>query len=590
MPSNDSLVGSRTGSSRTFWFRDAIVYQIWPASFRDSNNDGMGDIQGIIASLDYVKSLGVNTIWLSPMYDSPQVDMGYDISDYESVYPPYGTVADMDELIARCHARGLKLILDLVINHTSDQHAWFKESRSSKTNPKRDWYIWRPAKYDADGNRKPPNNWRSNFNQPAWTWDEQTQEYYLHLFCPEQPDVNWTNDECRHAIYKSAMEFWLDKGVNGFRVDTVNMYSKPMDFPDAPVVDEGADTQPAGMLYCNGPMMHTYLKEMGAILERYDAMAVGELPNTPKTADVVRYVSAAENELSQVFQFDIVDLGRNPVDIMRNDGYKLPEMKRVVEKWQRFTEGNDAWTTVFIENHDQGRSISRFASDAPEHIADSGKMLALMNMTLTGTVYVYQGQEIGMTNVPATWAADEYLDVNSINYLESVRKRTHGDAAAMAKALEGVNQLGRDNARTPVQWSSAPNGGFSSEPTTKPWMRTNDNYKTINVEAQQDDAASVLNFYRKIIALRKQRSSLLARGEFRLVDEHDEKLFKFIKLAEGGDKAFVVLNFSGDVQRYELPKEVEGAEVVVDTKGEDGGESGMLQAFQGRLYVLSAAQ
>ncbi|SNX85369.1 probable maltase [Melanopsichium pennsylvanicum] len=584
MPSNESLVDS---SSRTFWFRDAIVYQIWPASFRDCNNDGMGDIQGIISSLDYIKSLGVNTIWLSPMYDSPQVDMGYDISDYESVYPPYGTVADMDELIKQCHTRGLKLILDLVINHTSDQHAWFKESRKSKHSPKRDWYIWRPAKYDDHGNRKPPNNWRSNFNQPAWTWDEQSQEYYLHLFCPEQPDLNWTNDECRKTIFKSAMEFWLDKGVNGFRVDTVNMYSKPMDFPDAPIVDPGAESQPAGMLYCNGPMMHTYLKEMGAILEKYDAMTVGELPNTPKTADVVRYVSAAENELSQVFQFDIVDLGRNSIDLMVLDGFKLPQMKRIVDKWQRFTEGNDAWTTVFIENHDQARSISRFASDKPEHQADSGKLLALMNMSLTGTVYVYQGEEIGMTNVPSTWGPEEYLDVNSINYFAAVKKRTNGDEAAMRKALEGVNKLGRDNARTPVQWSSAPNGGFSKDPNTKPWMRTNDNYKIINVEAQESDPKSVLNFYRKVIAVRKQRASLLGRGLFRVIDEDDEQLFKFIKVSESGEKAFVVLNFTDKQQKYELPSELgDKAEAVLDTR--EDGQKGTLKAYEGRLYVSAA--
>lgn len=583
MPSNESLVGSR---SRTFWFRDAIVYQVWPASFCDSNDDGVGDIQGIISRLDYIKSLGVNTIWLSPMYDSPQVDMGYDISDYQSVYPPYGTVADMDELIKRCHDRGLKLILDLVINHTSDQHAWFKESRKSKQSPKRDWYIWRPAKYDADGNRKPPNNWRSNFNQPAWTWDEATQEYYLHLFCPEQPDVNWTNQECRKAIYKSAMEFWLDKGVNGFRVDTVNMYSKPMDFPDAPIIDPGAETQPAGMLYCNGPMMHTYLKEMGAILERYDAMTVGELPNTPKTADVIRYVSAAENELSQVFQFDLVDLGRNKIDFMVLNKFELPELKRIVNKWQRFTEGSDAWTTVFIENHDVARSISRYASDKPEYITDSGKLLALMNMSLTGTVYVYQGEEIGMVNVPPTWGPEEYLDVNSINYFAAVNKRTNGDKAALAKALEAVNKLGRDNARTPVQWSSAPNGGFSKNPTTKPWMRTNDNYKTINVETQESDPSSVLQFYRRVIAVRKQRASLLGRGGFRLVDEQDQRLFKFMKISESGEKAFVVLNFTDKMQKYELPSALGiQAEVVLDTR--EDGQKGTLKPYEGRLYISS---
>ncbi|PWZ03708.1 putative maltase [Testicularia cyperi] len=585
MPSNDSLVGS---GGRTYWFRDAIIYQIWPASYKDSNDDGMGDIQGIISTLDYVKSLGANTIWLSPMYDSPQIDMGYDISDYESVYPPYGTVADMEQLIRECHSRDIKLILDLVINHTSDQHAWFKESRSSKDSPKRDWYIWRPAKYDAQGNRKPPNNWRSNFNQPAWTWDEATQEYYLHLFCPEQPDLNWTTEACRKAIYKSAMEFWLEKGVNGFRVDTVNMYSKPMDFPDAPIIDEGAETQPAGMLYCNGPFMHTYLKEMGEILERYDAMTVGELPNTPQTADVIRYVSAKENELSEVFQFDLVDLGRDPVNMMKKVPFGLPDMKHIINKWQRFTEGTDAWTTVFIENHDVSRSISRYASDKPEHITDSGKLLALMNMCLTGSVYVYQGEEIGMTNVPSTWGIEEYLDVNSINYYALVKEKTKGDAKALAEALAGINQLGRDNARTPVQWSAAENGGFSKTPSTKPWMRTNDNYTTINVEAQEKDANSVLAFYRKAIAVRKQRASLLGRGQFRLLEEEDANLFKFVKIADSGERAFVVLNFTDSEQTYTLPDEAgDSPKQLLDTRPD--GQPGTLKAYEGRLYVSSAS-
>lgn len=284
------------------WWKESVVYQIYPASYKDSNGDGVGDLPGIISELDYIKSIGVDVIWICPMYDSPQVDMGYDIRDYENVYPPYGTVQDMETLIAETHKRGMRIILDLVINHTSDQHKWFQESRSSKDNPKRDWYIWRPAKY-VNGERKPPNNWRSNFGGSVWTWDEHTQEYYLHLFCPEQPDVNFENDETRKAIYKSAITFWLDKGVDGFRIDTVNMYSKPADLADAPITEPDAEYQFAGFQYCNGPRMHEFLGEMNAIFSKYDAMTVGECPNTPDIEGVIKYVSAREKQLDMVFQF-----------------------------------------------------------------------------------------------------------------------------------------------------------------------------------------------------------------------------------------------------------------------------------------------
>lgn len=289
------------------WWKDGVVYQIYPASFKDSNGDGIGDIPGITQSLDYIQSLGVNIIWVCPMYDSPQVDMGYDISDYEKVYAPYGTVADMEELIQQCHARGMRILLDLVINHTSDQHKWFKESRSSKDNPKRDWYIWRPAKVDAQGKRQPPNNWRSNFGGSVWEWDEHTQEYYLHLFCPEQPDLNWENEETRKAIYATSMTFWLEKGVDGFRIDTVNMYSKTPDYRDAPITDPDAEWQTAGSIYCNGPRMQEFLSEMNAILARYDAMSVGECPHTPDMARVIKYVSAKEKQLDMVSIYSRAD-------------------------------------------------------------------------------------------------------------------------------------------------------------------------------------------------------------------------------------------------------------------------------------------
>ena len=277
------------------WWKETVVYQIYPASFCDGNGDGVGDIRGITAKLDYIASLGVGAIWVCPTYDSPQVDMGYDISNFEDIYPPYGTIQDMETLIKEAHALGLKIMLDLVINHTSDQHAWFKESRSSKNNPKRDWYIWRPARYTPGGERIPPNNWRSCFGgESAWQWDEGTEEYYLHLFAAEQPDLNWENPETRRAIYASAMEFWLERGIDGFRIDVVNLYSKPPGLPDAPIVDPDSFYQPAGLLYSNGPRIHEFLGEMNAILRKHGAITVGELPNTPETDKVLKYVSAEE--------------------------------------------------------------------------------------------------------------------------------------------------------------------------------------------------------------------------------------------------------------------------------------------------------
>ncbi|EST06878.1 Glycosyl hydrolase, family 13, catalytic domain protein [Kalmanozyma brasiliensis GHG001] len=578
--------------ARTFWFRDAVVYQIWPASYKDSNNDGIGDIQGIISTLDYVKSLGVNTIWLSPMYDSPQVDMGYDISDYQNVYPPYGTLQDMEELIRECLARGIKLILDLVINHTSDQHAWFQESKKNKDNPKRDWYIWRPAKYDAEtGERIPPNNWRGALNQSAWTWDEATQEYYLHLFTPQQPDLNWTNDECRRTLYTDTIEFWLKKGINGFRVDTVNLYSKPMDFPDAPITDPDAKWQIGDSVFCNGPRMHEYLQEMGAIFAKYDAMTVGELPATPNVEDVIRYISAERSELSEIFQFDISILGRSAADFYATHPYTLKELKEVVERWQRFVEGTDAWPTVFLENHDLPRAISKYASDKPEHIAASGKMLALMETGLTGTLYLYQGQEIGMTNVPTTWSHEEYKDVIAINYYRDAATRSSNDPTVLKKTLEDINRQGRDNARTPMQWTAASNGGFSTDASTVPWMRANDNYTSINVAAQEDDEESVLAFYRKALAVRKQYASLLGRGEFRLLERDDQQVFKYVKIAEGGKdgdagaRAFAVLNFSDMPQEYQVPEEAGGSKARVLLGSLEDGQPGKLRAWEGRMYV-----
>lgn len=570
-------------SKNTAWWKDITVYQIYPASYNDSNNDGIGDIPGIIEKLDYIKALGVDTIWVCPHYASPQKDMGYDISDYKAIYPPYGTSADCERLISECHDRDLRIIFDLVINHTSDQHRWFQESKSSKTNPKRDWYIWRPAKYDEQGNRKPPNNWRSNFTGPAWTWDENTQEYYLHLFCPEQPDLNWENEVTRKAIYDDAIEYWLKKGIDGYRIDTVNLYSKG-DLKDAPIIEPGRDTQPAGSVYCNGPRMTEFLHEMNAIFTKYGAMTVGELPGTPDMERVKKYVSAKEKQLNMVFQFDIVDIGDLPSKFDTPPfNWTLPELKGFAERIQQIPMGNDCWTTAFLENHDQPRSVSRFGNDAPEFREATAKMLALMLVSWTGTLFVYQGQELGMTNVPLSWPIEEYKDVNTINYYDYVRRSTNDDPKALEKAKISLQHLARDNSRVPMQWDSSANGGFSK---AKPWMRANDNFDTINAAAQEHDPKSVLSFWKNMLQLRKANRNLFVHGDFHLVDPDHPHLFLYTKTYEG-QQALVVLNFTSKPQPYSLSSEFQSAKFLAGTH--DGRKDGELAPFEGHIYMVEQA-
>ena len=566
------------------WWKDGIVYQIYPASYKDSNGDGWGDIPGIISKIPYLKDLGVDIVWISPMYESPQFDMGYDISNYEEVHPPYGTVEDMEVLIQECHNLGMRLILDLVVNHTSHEHQWFQESKSSKDNPKRDWYIWRPAKYDINGKRWPPNNWRSNFGGSAWEWDEETQEYYLHLFAPEQPDLNWENEICRDAIYDSAMRFWLDKGVDGFRIDTVNMYSKGSEMPNAPIVDKGSFVQPAAALFCNGPRMHEFLREMNTkVLNHYDAMTVGELPHTPDPAHVLQYVGSGDKQLNMVFQFDIVDLGTGKMNKYDFEGYTLPELKAVVTKWQQFIVGTDGWTTAFCENHDQGRSVSRFASDAPQHRENSAKMLAIMMATLTGTLFLYQGQEIGMINIPKDWPIDDLQDIESISYYHSVAARTSNDPKALARVMEGIQAVGRDNARVPMQWDDSPHAGFTA-PDATPWMRVHDLYAEINVAKQEREPKSVLGFWKQMLRLRKDYRDLFVHGGFEVFDAEDEKTFVYAK-EFAGQKAVTVLNFTGERLPFRKP-DVKGKWRLLVGNFEEH-EEGVLMPYEGRVYLLS---
>lgn len=574
-------MGSVTVPHEKKWWKDGVVYQVYPASFKDSNNDGIGDIPGIISKLDYIKSLGATIIWLCPHYDSPQVDMGYDISDYEGVYPPYGTVADVDKLIEECHTRGLRLVLDLVVNHTSDQHNWFKESRSSKDNPKRDWYIWRPAKYDSQGNRQPPNNWRSLFGGSVWEWDEGTQEYYLHLFAVQQPDLNWESPAARKAIHESAMDFWLRKGVDGFRVDTVNMYSKHPELPDGPGNGEQFVLTP--QYFCNGPHMHKYLGEMNDVLAKYDTMTVGELPFTPDNKKVLKYVSAKAKQLSMVFQFDITDLGRGKVHHydVKPRSFTLQEFKAALARTQSLVAGNDGWSTAFLENHDQARSISRYASDKPEHRVASGKMLALMLATLTGTLYIYQGQEIGMINAPRAWGIEEYKDIDSMNFYKIMQDRTNSNPAALERAMDALQYLGREHARTPMQWDDSTNGGFSE---ATPWMRANDSFRTINVKSQIGDENSVLSFWKKMLALRKEHADLFVYGDFELLDPDNGDILVYIK-EYLGSKALVVLNFTEHDRAFIVPEQYQRQMTLLVSSA--GSKAEALKPFDGRVYLLA---
>jgi oligo-1,6-glucosidase len=552
------------------WWKEGTVYQIYPSSFCDSNGDGIGDIPGIISKLDYIKQLGVDIIWLSPHYKSPQVDMGYDISDYKDIHRPYGTLEDCQALIDGCHERGMKIIFDLVVNHTSDQHDWFLESRKSTKNPKRNWYIWKDPKYDSEGNRVPPNNWMSTFQGSAWEWDETTQQYYLHLFAKQQPDLNWENPETREAIYADALNFWLERGVNGFRIDVVALYSKDQRFLDAPD-DNGSK------YYYNGPRMHEFLKEMyNKTFGRYDTFTVGELGNFDPNV-VFDYVGASRKELSEVFLFDHVSTGRRPEWHVIDD-WKLPELKLNISKTQTYIDGNDSWSTVYLENHDQPRSISRFASDKPQYRTLSGKLLAILLTTMSGTLYVYQGQEIGMTNFSRSWPIEDYKDVDAQNYYRDTRKSKGNGVTEWI--MDNLQKMARDHARTPFQWDDSRNAGFT---TGEPWMRVNDNYNEINVKSQIDDTSSVLNFWKQALKLRKENKNIFVYGSFQLRFPEDENLFIVVKESEGR-KALVVMNFTADAQKLLVPNDLKELKLLL-TNVPENKDTNTLAPYEGRIYL-----
>ncbi|KAJ7348244.1 glycoside hydrolase family 13 protein [Mycena albidolilacea] len=539
------------------WWKDAVVYQIYPISFLDSNGDGLGDLNGIAQKLDYLKDLGVDVLWLSPIYKSPLADMGYDISDYRDIDARYGTLKDWDNLLAGVHGRGMKLMMDLVVNHTSDEHAWFKESKSSKTNPKRDWYIWRPPKYDAAGDRHPPNNWKAQFQGSVWEYDTTTDEYYLHLFHTKQPDLNWENPEVRQAVW-DLMLFWVKRGCDGFRMDVINLLSKVPGLPDAPVTIPEDEYQEASAFFANGPRVHEFIQEMFRnVLSQSDLITVGEAPFTHSPAELARYVLPENKELNMAFHFELVDLD-SPRGAERTRfiyrPWKLSELKEIVNRWQTFKREEGFWNSVYIENHDQGRSVTRWGNDADAWRTISAKMLAILEVTLGGTQYVFQGQEIGIRNFPRSWGIEEYKDVASQNFYHGVlakRQRESGgdpDSINMSDILDGLQKKARDHGRIPMQWDSSAHAGFT---TGTPWMRVNDDYPSWNTAAQLDDPQSVHAFWKQALRLRKEHK-LLIYGDFQhLVPQH-EQVFAYIRAYEGR-LALVVLNFTDSDLVFRLP-------------------------------------
>ncbi|MFZ5625931.1 MAG: glycoside hydrolase family 13 protein [Bacillota bacterium] len=523
------------------WWKEAVVYQIYPRSFMDSNGDGIGDLRGIISKLDYLQELGVDVIWLCPVYKSPNDDNGYDISDYRDIMTEFGTLADWEELLAEVHKRGMKLIMDLVVNHSSDEHPWFIESRKSKDNPYRDYYIWRPGK---DG--REPNNWRSFFSGSAWEYDETTGEYYLHLFSRKQPDLNWENPRLRAEIY-DMMKWWLEKGIDGFRMDVINALSKVPGLPDAP--QRSDDPYQWGTEYfINGPRIHEFLQEMKReVLDHYDIMTVGETPFvTPE--DAIKYTHEESGTLNMVFQFQHMDVDMAPNSTKGKwelYPWKLTDLKKIITTWQKELEGK-GWNSIYLENHDQPRSVSRFADDG-EYRVPSAKMLATFLLTLQGTPYIYQGQEIGMTNVKFD-SIEDYRDIETLNmYREELAKGSKPE-----EILPLIHAKGRDNARTPMQWDASANAGFTGG---QPWIKVNPNYREINVEQALQDPDSVFHYYKRLIRLRKEMP-VFVYGTYDLLLPEDEQIYAYTRTL-GEEKLLVVLNFSAATPLFTMPAELE---------------------------------
>jgi alpha-glucosidase len=551
------------------WWKESVAYQVYPRSFMDSNGDGIGDLKGVTEKLDYIKDLGIDVIWLSPMFKSPNDDNGYDISDYQDIMDEFGTMADFDELLEGVHQRGMKLILDLVINHTSDEHPWFIESRSSKDNPKRDWYIWRDGK---DG--KEPNNWESIFSGSAWKYDVETDQYFLHIFSTRQPDLNWENTEVRIALY-DMVNWWLDKGIDGFRVDAISHIKKKPGLPDMPN-PENLDYVSCFPYMMNVGGIDDWLTELSQkTFKKYNVMTVGEA-NGVGIDDADKWVGEENGYFNMIFQFEFLGLW----DKNAEGRVDVRALKKNLTKWQHGLEGK-GWNALFIENHDQPRGVSRWGNDK-EYWKESAKMLGAMYFLMKGTPYIYQGQEIGMTNIQYP-SIEEYNDVGMVNFyhVETAKGRSPEEIMPI------IWKQSRDSARTPMQWDASQMAGFST--ANKTWLGINPNYHVINVEAQRNDPDSIFSFYKKLIQLRKD-NPLFVYGKYELLLANHPRLFVYIRTL-GNKKAIVINNFSEAATRFRVPGGVafKSSELVLNNY--EGADMKLrkeftLQPYETRVYLL----
>ena len=508
------------------WWKEAVVYQIYPRSFKDSDGDGVGDLKGIISKLDYIKSLGIDAVWLNPIYTSPNDDNGYDISNYREIMKDFGTMEDFDLLLKEMHKRGIKLVMDLVVNHSSDEHEWFKQSRSSRDNKYRDYYHWWPAEKG-----KPPYRWSFfDVNSDAWKYDAQTDSYYLHYFSQKQPDLNWENSKVRYEVY-DIMKFWLDKGIDGFRMDAFQFASKDTTWPELPKGYEKNIIKYYGV----GPHLHEYLQEMNReIFSKYDIMTVAEgAGSSPE--DAMQFVDPDRKELNMAYHFESVDIGKHLND------FGLVKYKEIFSRYDE-TFKDKGWLSIFLANHDQPRMVSKFGNDTPEFRVVSSKMLSTFIMTMRGTPYYYYGDELGMTNIRFN-SIDDYHDVDTRNKYIGLKNK-NGDLNAF---LEEQKQTSRENGRTPFQWDNTQNAGFTSG---TPWLKVNPNYKTVNAEAEEKDPNSVLNYFRKLVQLRKKEPTLVY-GKYTVLDKENPNVYAYTRELDG-KKLLVLLNFTDKNSSYKI--------------------------------------
>ncbi|USQ68501.1 alpha-glucosidase [Companilactobacillus allii] len=553
------------------WWKNSVVYQVYPASYQDSNGDGIGDLPGITKRLDYIKKLGVDIVWLSPIYKSPQIDNGYDIADYRAINPDFGNMEDFDELLNKAHKLGLKIMMDLVVNHTSDEHKWFQESRKGKDNPYRDYYIWRDGKDD-----KAPNNWGSFFTGPAWKYDDQTGQYYMHLFAPQQPDLNWENPNVRHSVY-DMMNWWADKGIDGFRMDVINYISKPNGLPDAKKASDELYANPEPLV-ANGHRIHEFLQEMNKnVMSNHNMVTVGEAPAVT-TEEAKKYSNLSGKELNMVFQFEHMGLdgNKNPALGHWSDRKAtLTDLRANLTKWQTALAG-EAWNSLYWNNHDQPRVVSRYGNDSTEEYRVlSAKMLATILHFQQGTPFIFEGEEIGMTNANFK-SLDDYVDLDSINSYHQIVDEQHLlDGPTMLKYL-GIHS--RDNARTPMQWDDTENAGFS---TGKTWEHLNHNYKQINVKKDLANHDSIFYYYQKLIKLRHEMP-IITDGIYALVDGNDKDpdVYAYTRKSQDGTLLIIANYTDKELQReYDIP---DNAKEIISNYSNDQGDK--IRPYEAKVY------